>query len=98
MAKHRRLAAVILAVLVLVAVTTSLFILAHAVDHTCTGEDCPVCAVISLCRSTLKVLCGTLIAAALLFACLRFTAPILLPVRVSSNRETPVTLRVKLLN
>ncbi|MBQ3356791.1 MAG: hypothetical protein IJG45_06725 [Oscillospiraceae bacterium] len=98
MAKQRRLAAAILAVFVLVAVMTSLFIMAHEVDHDCTGEDCPVCAVIALCRNALKVLCGTLIAAALLFACLRFTAPILLPIRVSSYSKTPITLKVKLLN
>lgn len=98
MTNKRRLAAVFLAAFILFAMTASLFVMAHEADHDCIGEGCSICAVISLCRNTLKALGGTLIAAALLFACLRFAAPILLPIRVSSYSKTPITLKVKLLN
>lgn len=98
MAKYRRLAASILAVLLLVAVTASLFVMAYEADHDCVGDGCSVCAVIALCRNTLKTLCGVLIAAAVAFACFRFAAPVLSDRRVWSCRETPITLKVKLLN
>ncbi len=98
MTNYRRLAAWLLAVLVLFAVAASLFVVAQEADHNCMGEDCAVCAVIALCRNTLQALFGVLIAAAALFACLRFTAPVLLPICASFYRETPVILKVKLLN
>ena len=98
MTKQRRLAAVLLAVLVLFALTTSLLVMACEADHVCIGEDCPVCAVIALCRNTLKALCGILLAAAAVFACVRFAAALLSAFRVLSCRETPITLKVKLLN
>jgi len=98
MTKQRRLAAVILAVLVLVAVMTSLFVMLHAADHDCIGEDCPVCAAVASCRNTLKTLCGGLLAAAVFFACFRFAASVVPFVRVSFHNETPIALKVKLLN
>lgn len=98
MTKQRRLAAVLFAVLILVALMTSLFLMSHAADHDCIGEDCPVCAVIALCRNTLKTLCGVLLAAAAVFACARFAALLLSDLRGLSYRETPITLKVKLLN
>lgn len=98
MAKQKRLAAVLLVVLVLVAMATSLFVLAHEADHDCVGEGCSVCAVISLCRNTLKALCGTLIAAATVFECLRFGSEATAAFRAFSSGETPITLKVKLLN
>ena len=98
MAKHRRLAAVLLAALLLVAVAASLFLMAQEADHDCIGDGCPVCAVLALCRNTLKTLCGVLLAAAVAFACFRVAARILSDLRVLSDRETPITLKVKLLN
>ncbi len=98
MTKHKRLAAVIFAVLVLVALMTSLFFMSSEADHDCIGEDCPVCAVIALCRTTLETLCGLLIAAALAFACCRFAALLLSVRRVPAYLKTPITLKVKLLN
>lgn len=98
MAKKRRLAAIMLAALLLVAVTASLFVVAYEADHDCIGEGCSVCAVIALCRNTLKTLCGVLLTAAVAFACFRFAASLLSAYCVSSYRETPITLKVKLLN
>ena len=98
MTSQRRLAAGILAALVLLAVAASLFVITQEADHDCVGEDCPVCAVIASCRKTLKALCGILIAAALLFASSRLTAALLGVYRVEFFHETPILLRVKLLN
>ena len=98
MTKQRRSAAVILAVLVLVAVMTSLFVMACEADHDCIGDACPVCAAIAQCRTTLKTLCGVLIAAAIAFACVRLAAAAISVTRALSYRETPITLKVKLLN
>lgn len=94
----RRIAAGLLAALVLVAMMTSLCFLAGEADHDCIGESCPVCAVIALCRSTLRALCGLLLAAAIAVLCVRAAAVLPSALRVAANRCTPVALKVKLLN
>ena len=98
MTNKKRLAGVILAALILFALMTSLLIIIHEADHDCTGENCPVCAVISVCQNTLKTLGGIPGAAALAFACFCFTASVIAFSRIISYKETPVSLKVKLLN
>ncbi len=99
MTNKKRLAALILAVLVLLALMTSLFVIIHEADHDCTGEDCPICAVIAVCRNTLKLLGDALAALAVVFACFCFAASsAILYFFEKTNQETPVSLKVKLLN
>lgn len=98
MAKVLRLSAVLLAAFILVAIMFSLFMIIHEADHDCIGDNCPVCAVIVLCQNTLKALGDALIAAALVFACFCFSAPVLSFPRVVTYNHTPISLKVKLLN
>lgn len=98
MAKNRRLAAMLFAALVLLAAAASLCFMACEADHDCIGETCPVCAVIALCRNTLKALGLGLLYAAAAFACVRLAAALRPVCRALTCRETPITLKVKLLN
>ena len=98
MTKARRITNVVLAVLVFAAVTFSLFMIARGADHDCIGENCPVCAVIALCRNTLKYLGGALTAAAVLLACLRSAQYSVPSFRAGYSSQTPISLKVKLLN
>ena len=98
MTNKKRLAAVILAAIVLFALMTSLIIIIHEADHECTGAHCPICTVIALCQNTLKTLCGALISAVFAFGCFSLGAEIILFFRAASHNDTPVSLKVKLLN
>lgn len=44
----------IMAVMMLVIVLLSSFYVIAEADHRCTGEDCPVCAVIRQCENTIR--------------------------------------------
>ena len=98
MTKKRRFAAVILAALFLFAMLASLFVVAHEAEHDCLGENCPVCAVFTVCVRTLKTLGCGLGAAAIVFACCRFAALLISALRTGSGVSTPISLKVKLLN
>lgn len=65
MAKHKRIAAAILAAaLVLVMLGSALFIVEES-GHNCIGEGCAICFQLSLCRNMLKGLCLVVPAAAI---------------------------------
>ena len=98
MANMRRFAAIVIAALVIVAVMTSLFVVAHEADHDCVGEDCHVCAVIAVCQTILKTLRDALIVAATVLVCIAITAPIVCLFRIRSSHSTPISLKDKLLN
>ncbi len=98
MAKARRISAALLAALVLAAMMFSLFMIVCGTGHDCIGDNCLVCAVITLCRNTLKTLGDALIAVALLIACFCFTASVLSLSCIATYNLTPISLKVKLLN
>ncbi|MBR6049630.1 MAG: hypothetical protein IKP68_00320 [Clostridia bacterium] len=98
MANMRRFVAVIIAVLVIVAVMTSLFVVAHEADHDCVGEDCHVCAVIAACQTILKTLRDALVVAATALVCIAIAAPLVYLFRIRSSHTTPISLKDKLLN
>ena len=98
MTNKKHSAAIICAAFVLFALMISLFVIADESDHDCIGENCPVCAVIALCQNTLKTLGDALIAAAVVFACFCFTASVISFFHVVTYNETPISLKVKLLN
>lgn len=78
----------------LAALSSSLLILVEA-DHDCVGNDCEVCALISVCASAFKFL-GTAAPLAL-YAVITSTA--LLPdrtARVAAAPSTLITMKVKL--
>ncbi len=49
-----RITAGVMGLMMLVIVLFSAFYIAAETDHDCTGEDCPVCACIQHCESTLR--------------------------------------------
>lgn len=51
--KNRAISAVLALTIVFSILFSVCFIVAEA-DHTCVGEDCPICFQISLCENTLK--------------------------------------------
>lgn len=97
MKNTRRITAVILTALVLVAVVSSLFAVIHEAHHDCTGENCRICAMIAVCRSTLKAFADALIVTSVFsslcaaFVLMRFT-------HTGAYGKTPTALKVKLLN
>lgn len=98
MANKRRFCTAVLAVLILLAVTASLVILAHESNHDCIGEDCMVCAVVAVCRNTLKSIFETLAALAVTAASVCFTVNLITALKIDFQNESPVSLKVKLLN
>jgi len=97
MTKKRIMAVVLAALVLIVMVSSSLYIAEHA-DHDCTGEDCSICQQIYLCTQTLKTLSLAFIAAvafcalsALLYITIRQAETVCVP-------HTPVSLKVKLTN
>ena len=98
MVKQRRGVAVLFAILVLFAISTSLFFLLHEAEHDCEGEGCPICAAITVCLDILNRLTKVFVIAA---AALAFVKGILFPSFAFCRfpcKTTPVSLNVKLLN
>lgn len=96
MTKQKRIFTLLLAVAVLFVMLFSAFYIAVEAHHDCTGEDCPVCTLICLCRNTLKNL-SLAICAAAFFAVFVSTAGKVLPCgRSFVRRISPVALKVKL--
>ena len=75
MEKARRIAAVIFAALLLLAMLCSAAFIAAEADHDCVGENCPVCYQISVCENAFKDLslavCAAVFAAAFAYTLCR---------------------------
>lgn len=97
MTKKRILTAVLAALVLVVMLSSSLFIIEHA-DHDCTGEDCQICQQIYLCTQTLKTLSLAVIAAAVFYAFSALLSIIIKQVETACVPNTPVSLKVKLTN
>lgn len=66
-------------------------------DHDCCGEDCPVCAFISICENVVKAL-SILMAVILLAVATLFVASVLRNHIGFCHTFSPVNLKVKLSN
>lgn len=97
MAKKRILTAVLAALVLVVMLSSSLFIIEHA-DHDCSGEDCPICQQIYLCTQTLKTLSLAVIAAVVFYAFSALLSITIRQVETVCVPHTPVSLKVKLTN
>ena len=96
MPKKLHFTALILAVIIALSAFAAIALISHGHSGACTGEDCPVCAAISVCRNILKTLLPGIL---MLFADLFFTG--LLTLRADINGAlplTPVLLKVKMSN
>ena len=98
MKQSNRSARAVLLLLVLFILFASLYFVLHETRHDCTGEDCPVCRLIAICRDALKSFVLTLILSASLFASLG-TFRFYRFIREKRNSlYTPVSLKDRLLN
>ena len=97
MTKKRIMAVILAALVLIVMVSSSLYIAEHA-DHDCTGEDCSICQQIYLCTQTLKTLSLAVIAAAVFYAFSALLSITLRQVETACVPHTPVSLKVKLTN
>lgn len=97
MTKKRIMAVILTALVLIVMVSSSLYIAEHA-DHDCTGEDCSICQQIYLCTQTLKTLSLAVIAAAVFYAFSALLSITIRQVETACVPHTPVSLKVKLSN
>ncbi len=95
---NKRLTAALLAMVMLFFVLFSVFFIAHEADHECSGEGCPVCALIQMCEDNIRQLgSGTAVSAAesvLVF--LTLAMPVFTAFAI--NVSTPVSKKIRLNN
>ena len=98
MKTKRRIISALLILLIFFVLFASYYFILHETRHDCSGEDCPVCALVAICRNTLRSFSIGLILFALLLASVARSFS-LVDTRVDSARAiTPVSLNDKLLN
>ena len=93
-----RLIAVLMTVLLCLSVFGSVFCMAAHAHHDCTGESCAVCAVLEQCEQRLRGAVSAAAAVCLLLLFMRYAVSLSGAEARESAVETPVTLKVKLLN
>lgn len=98
MKTKRRLFPVLLVFLVVFILIASYYFILHETRHDCTGEECPVCALIAVCRNTLKSFSSALFLIASYLFVLRFRGFFAPEYEKTQNNDTPVSLKVRLLN
>ena len=94
----KRITAILMMIFVLMFLLLSIHIIAHEEYHECTGDDCPVCALIQISSNGLRELCGGTPAIATISVIIIFS----LMVQIISNEtcaiSTPVTRKTRLNN
>ncbi len=98
MAKFKRVASVVFAGLFVFVMMFSLFVIASEADHDCSGADCPICEMIAVCRNILKTLSGAVVALAALFSAFCAVMRLVPLCKNGAGTETPISLKVKLLD
>ena len=98
MKKSNRLTSAALLLLVLFILFASFYFVLHESHHDCTGEDCPVCRLIFICRNTLKSFALALVLFASLLSSLRLFKTSLFAHEIRYTLSTPVSLKVRLLD
>ena len=98
MKSERRLLSCILILLVVFVLFTSFLFILHESNHDCEGESCPVCAMIAVCRNTLKSFSVALILIATLLSSLCSSRSDYTDRPGLDHTDTPVSLKVRLLN
>ena len=96
--KHTRALALLLsAVLLLVLLASTAFVVSHA-DHDCCGDNCLICEQINVCTQHLKTVSLAAAAVQLFGAFLRFARASLPAPAPCMARQTLITCKVKLTN
>lgn len=98
MTLRNRVAAFVLTLLfVFVMLFSQFFIIAEA-EHDCIGEHCPVCEQIAVCENALKTLSNGVAAIIALLTCVVSFDTVMLFADCYDKSQTPVSLKVRLLN
>ena len=98
MKKTKTIAAFIMAVVIIAVMFSSAFFIAVKSEHDCTGEDCHVCASISVCKENLKTFSGKTVSVKTISLGVFFILINIIIYVIKSFFDTPVSLKVKLLN
>ena len=97
MRNRRLLAGVLCAVFVVVLMASGLFVAMHA-QHHCTGDHCPVCAVLCACTGLLRLAAASALLSCAVCAALHAARWRLRATRFNGFFVTLVSLKVKLSN
>ena len=95
--RTKRILAVVLALTLLLAPALCALCIAAEADHVCTGEDCPVCALVHQCEGLLRQLAAAVAAAAAL-VCVALLGGSAAACVCAVRRVTPVSGKVRLNN
>jgi len=96
--KNKRIAAGIVAILMLFIMLFSASFIAIEADHDCKGEDCPICACIAQCENTLhQIGAGAAVQTAVIVPVFFLLIPAFL-FAYNFMQETPVSRKVRLNN
>ena len=63
MNKMRKTDSIILAIAFMCVSLFSVIYISHAINHNCSGEDCPICETVAICEQTLRTIGSSLISA-----------------------------------
>ena len=98
MRKRNRFVAVWLCLFVVLSMLFATSFIAHEASHECIGTDCEICAQTEKCQETLEKLIVTTAAIVIAAAATYTLQKVLEFVLAIIKRNTPFTLKVKLLN
>ena len=94
----RRALSVLMLLLVVIVLVSSFYFILHETHHDCSGEGCPVCALVAVCRNTLKTFSSALLLVLSILAARRAGFSVTSASFRFCHENTPVSLKVKLLN
>ncbi len=98
MTNKRRIISFLMILLIVFVLVSSFWSILHETHHDCSGEDCPVCAMIAVCKNTLKSVFAALLLVFFAFALKSDGRCAGASTVLCVRDETPVSLKVKLLN
>ena len=98
MKKRSRFFASLAVLLILFVLFASLYFILHEAHHDCSGDECPVCRLIAVCRDTLNAFALISVLLCALFAFLLRSSDVRYAREEKRLVHTPVSLKVRLLN
>ena len=98
MTNKRRIISFLMILLIVFVLVSSFWFILHETHHDCSGEDCPVCAMIAVCKNTLNSVFAALLLVLSALAASSAGRSAGASTVFCVRDETPVSLKVKLLN
>lgn len=98
MTRKIKLVALALTVAFLLSASLSLYFITQEADHDCVGEGCEICALLSQCEHTLKIIFAFAKEAVLALSILHISHGFVKKLADITAQNTPVALKVELLN